>query len=149
MRHELMTGLLPLPATLFALLALSLPLIAGCPGDRPTDETPEGAMTLFLDATKISDRQKAYDLLAPSSQEALRARAARASKQGGRTVGPEEMLATERFVSRWEITDLDSEENGETAVVTASGSEEDQRARITLERVDGHWRVVLPLGDEE
>ena len=44
-------------------------LAAACSDDTPTDETPDGALTLFLQKMKRRDRKGAYDLLAKSSRE--------------------------------------------------------------------------------
>lgn len=137
-------GLKSWPAWL-AVLGLVSTLAAGCPGGRPTDETPEGALTLFLEAMIQGNGPRAVELLDPDAQRGLAERAAEASRQAGRTLEPADVLAVERFVTNWEIARMTTEETGDSAVVTATGSVEGQRAEVRMRRVEGRWRVVLPL----
>jgi hypothetical protein len=126
-----------------AALCWCLPL-AGCPGDRPEASQPEGALSLFLQAMRTGDRERAYALLAPTTQEELTQRAQQATREGGRTIEPAEMLAVERFVQRWEPQEMTSRVEGTRAVVTVRGPDE-QRAEVTLVKVEAQWRVLLPL----
>jgi hypothetical protein len=134
--------------TAAALCCLGALAIVGCPGKRPTDETPDGALTLFLEAMKRGDRNEAYRLLSPENQRELGVRASTASKQAGRTLEPSEMLVVDRFVTRWEISRMTAEVEGDSAVVTATGGDEDQRALVQMQKAEGRWRVILPLGDD-
>ena len=135
-----------LMATQVAAAVIAL-LTSGCPGDRPTDETPDGALRLFLEAMDQGDRNGAYELLAPETRHELERRAAEASRQAHHQLEPAEMIAVERYAVRWEISRLTPAEHGDRAVVTVTRSEESQRAEVELRREDGHWRVILPLGD--
>lgn len=128
-----------------ALLALTVALASGCTSDEPTDATPEGALRLFIQSMRRYDRDQAFSLLAPASQNELRQRATEASRQAGREIEPAEMLIVERFVSRWEISEMQAETDGDRATITALGAEPSQRAEVELRRVDGHWRLLLPL----
>ncbi len=135
-------------STLVALiLVLSALLLAACPGDRPTEDTPEGALTLFLQAVQLGDRARAFELLIPEVQDELRRRARDASRQAGHTIEPREMLAVERFALRWDIDQREARIDGDRAVVTITGTEDGQRAEVELRQVDGKWRVVLPLSE--
>jgi len=127
----------------FALIALLL--LSACPGHGPTDATPEGAVEQLLTAMRFRDREEAYGLLAPETQRELQRRAREATEQAGRTIEPREMLAAERFLLRWELGRMTSEVSGDDATVTVTGAQEGQRAEVRTKRVDGHWRVILPL----
>lgn len=120
-------------------------LLPACPGRGPTDDTPEGAVSLFLEAMRFQERGDGYRLLAPATRRELEARARAASEESGQTVAPETMLAVERFALRWELGRMSSSIDGDRATVTVTGSEEGQRAEVEAVRVGGHWRVVLPL----
>lgn len=121
------------------------PIITACSNRGPTDESPEGALQLFLSAMRSRDRAAAYELLAPASQQVLRQRAEQATEQGGRDFDPADMLAVERFVMRWDVRDTEASIRGEEATVTVTGESEAQRAEVELRNVDGHWRVLLPI----
>lgn len=138
------------PEVTFAAIATCVCALAwSCAGEGPTDDTPDGALQLFLDSVNPTkrefDRELAYKLLAPDTQRELTKRAALASKQGKRTFEPQDMLVIERYVQRWQIKRMESDVQGDRAKVTAHGDEASQTAIVDLERVDGHWRVVLPL----
>jgi hypothetical protein len=126
-------------------LAMSATLVLGCSNRGPTDDTPEGALRLFIDAMRMRDRAAAYALLAPASQQELQSRAQTATKQGGRSFAPDEMLVAERFVLRWEIARMEEDIQGNRATVTVTGAETSQSAEVELQRVDGRWRVILPI----
>jgi hypothetical protein len=130
---------------LLGAICLASALAAGCPNRAASDETPEGALTIFLAAMNDGDRGRAYDLLDPDAQRVLRERASRASREAGQELAPSEMLAVDRFVLRWDIYRMTSRIEGDEAQVEATGNVEGQRATVDLRRVDGRWRVVLPL----
>ena len=129
--------------------AIAAAALMACADEGPTDETPEGALSLFLasvnPAERTFDRERAYKLLAPENQQELSKRAAKASKVDGRSFEPSEMLVIERFVQRWPIKNMESEIDGDRAKVTAHGDKASQEAVVDLKRVDGRWRIVLPM----
>ena len=129
-------------ASLVALLWLGA---AACPGDGPSDRTPEGAVQLFVDAMRARSRDAAFALLAESSRRALEERARTASEQSGTEVTAAEMLAVERFVMRWELGRMTARVDGDRATVVVTGAEDSQRAEVALVREDSRWRVVLPI----
>ena len=120
-------------------------LLGACPGRVPTDQTPEGAVQLLLDAMRLRDAERAHDLLAAPTRTELARRARQASAEAGRTLAPAEMLAVERFVLRWELGRMRSSIEGDRATVTVAGAESSERAELSCLRENGRWRVVLPL----
>lgn len=138
------------PEVVFAVIAISACSFAwSCAGEGPTDDTPEGALQLFLNSVNPTkrefNREQAYKLLAPDTQRELTKRAGVASKQGKRTFEPQDMLIIERFVQRWQVKRMEADVQGDQAKVTAHGDETSQKSTVDLERVDGHWRIRLPL----
>ncbi|MEM9190663.1 MAG: hypothetical protein AAGF12_15870 [Myxococcota bacterium] len=128
---------------------------------EPTDETPAGALTLFLRAMDRSERdaaglRDAYELLDRESRAALQERADLANSSGvsGRRFQPWEMLVRGRFhlrfVPRSEDGIREIIEEGQARVIV-TGNRDGQRADIPMVREDGRWKVVLnlpPLLDE-
>jgi hypothetical protein len=138
------------------LLVITLVLVAGC-GGAPTDDTPSGAVRLFVAAMErsVDDRrglEQAYHLLSETTRERLVARARMTSALGAAEREPWEMLvegtAHPRFAPRpggfREHVDASDPDH---AVVTVSGSEAGQVAEIPVVREDDGWRVVLEVPD--
>lgn len=132
-------------------LGLGCALAPGC-GGAPTDDTPTGAVELFLEAMERSDwdadaRRTAYGLLAADAQNALDARADRANALSHDVLEPWEMLAQGRYRLRFTPIASGYREHieGERATVTVHGVSEGQRANVPLVREDGHWRIVLEI----
>ena len=120
-------------------------------GDEPSDDTPTGALLLFLDAMDRSSwddgaLEIAYGLLASDAREQLRARAERASSLSHREFEPWEMLPQGRFRRRFSARrGLRERIDGEHAVVTVLGSREGEHADVPLVREGEAWRVVLDI----
>lgn len=131
--------------TAFVLFAL------GC-ADEPTDETPEGALRLFLVAMDRSEyesraRAEAYELLSEDSRRALEERSKRATALARRPFEPWEMMAQGRYRLRFQARPgdgIEAEIDGDRAEVVVRG-EEGQVARVPMVREDGRWRIVLVL----
>jgi len=128
-----------------AAAAILVAALAACEQEEPTDETPEGAVRLLVGSLQARDGDAAYALLAPETRRELARRARAASLQAGRTVAPSEMIAVERHVPRWEIRDVAADGQGDRADVVVRGAAATERAVVQAVRVDGRWRVVLPL----
>jgi len=120
----------------------------------PSDETPEGAVRLFLDAMERSEREpealrEAYALLAGPSRLALLERAHLAGSLGGRQFDPWEMIVRGRsrrsFAIREGVSGMRASIDGDEATVTVSEDDGEQRARIPLLREDGRWRVLIDI----
>lgn len=125
-------------------------LVAAC-SDAPSDTTPAGALTLFLEAmdrgahddTSLAD---AYRLLCGEAREALTHRAREATALGGgRDFEPWEMLAQGRFRPHFTPHTMRERVQGDTATVIVTGVQAGERAEVPLRREDGHWCVVLAL----
>jgi hypothetical protein len=128
-----------------ALLLTAFFLAACSEDDEPSDETPDGALKLFIRAMRVGDRENAYRLLAPDTQRQLQGLASQASQQIGRTVEPAEMLAVERFALRWQLSGMSVRASGDRATVIVQGSGDTERAEVETVRVDNRWRVALPI----
>lgn len=148
----------PVPRS--AAFFLGLVLAAGC-SSPPTDETPSGAVRLFLDAIWSSESldadddrvvlTTAYELLDHDSRDHLTRDARLAGALGGRTREPWEMLAAgasrmvvvpRRNGGMREVIDP----GGQGATVTVTG-EDGTTADVRLVLEDGRWRVMLEVPD--
>ena len=134
-------------------LGLALFALAGC-SDEPTDDTPTGAVRLFLQAMQRSADdpsalEDAYRLLARPARRALAERAHAAGALGGREFAASEMLVRGRFRQRFTPRPggrgLTESIDGDRATVTVIAEDGDRRAEIPLVREDGGWRIVLEL----
>jgi len=119
----------------------------------PSDDTPTGALQLFVAAMDRSEwddnaLRDAYALLSPAARDALRVRAEEAGSLSGREFDPWQMLAQGRFRLRFAPRPGDGMEErveGERAVVVVSGSRPDHRAEVPMLLENGRWRVDLVL----
>jgi hypothetical protein len=136
------------------LLVLLLLACAGC-GGAPTDDTPAGAVRLFVDAMERSNADRrgledAYHLLSETTRERLVARARMTAALGAAEREPWEMLvegtAHVRFAPRpgGFREHLDASDP-DRATVTVTGSQSGQIAEIPLVREENGWRVVLEV----
>lgn len=126
---------------------------SGC-ADVPSDETPSGALRLFVAAMERSEGdpdalREAYALMAPSSRRALQERAHLAASLGGREFQPWEMLVRGRFRRSFAFGDgaraMRERIHGDRATVTVSAEEGARSARVPLVREDGRWRVLVEI----
>ena len=135
-----------------SLPALLLVAAAAC-SDAPTDETPSGALRLFLSAMDRSEwdeeaLREAYDLLSPDARRALEERAHMASTLSGRTFEPWEMLVQGRFRLRFAPRrggGMVERIDGERAIVVVNGSRGGERAEVPMVEEEGRWRVDLDV----
>ena len=119
----------------------------------PTDETPSGALRLWLAAMdragqEPSARREAYALLASPARRRLRERAELATSLAGRDFHPWDMLAEGRYRLRFapkEPGGMRERISGERAVVIVTGSREWQVAEVPMRLERGKWRVDLAL----
>lgn len=130
----------------------ALVAVAGC-SSAPTDESPSGALTLFLEAMSRSewDREalrEAYGLLSPQAREGLEERAEMASTLSGRDFEPWDMLPQGRFRLRFAPRrhgGMVERIEGDRAVVVVTGSRDGERAEVAMVREGDGWRVDLEL----
>jgi len=132
-----------------AAITLILLSLSAC-SSEPTDETPAGALTLFLEAMEKSDwddtaRADAYALLSPEARTALEERAERSNALSRREFEPWEMLAQGRFRLRFTPASTEVRVNGDEATVTVLGRREGERADVPMVREGERWRVHLIL----
>ena len=127
--------------------------LAAC-SPAPSDETPTGALRLFLRAMEESGSdstalESAYGLLDEHARQALEQRARDAGAlANGREFEPWEMLAQGRYRVRFAYAEYGSMReriDGERAIVTVEGASGTDRAEVPLVREAGRWRVVLAI----
>ncbi|MGE0789666.1 MAG: hypothetical protein AB7S26_28595 [Sandaracinaceae bacterium] len=127
--------------------------LAACT-DVPTDETPSGALRLFLDALERAEREPAamedaFWLLDEATRESLAERARLAGSLGGPELEPWEMIVRGRY--RLSFTPAPGTQgmreriDGTDATVVVTEAEGSRRAEVPLVNEDGHWRVRLSL----
>lgn len=125
----------------------------GCT-EVPSDDTPSGAVRLFLEAMARAEHdpaavEEAYALLAEDSRRALAERAHLASSLGGRPLEPWEMIVRGRFRQSFSPArgsrGMRETIDGETATVVVESDEGDRRAEVRLILEEEGWRVVLDL----
>jgi len=149
LEHAAIVAPVTVPTTLRAFL-LGLVLL-GC-AESQEDDTPAGALMLFLEAmdqgTGDSDAlQTAYTLLDRGARTALHLRAAKAQTLAGRTYHPWQMLAEGRFRLKFapERHRMRAKIDGERATVAVSDARGEQTVQVPMVREDGAWRVVLEV----
>lgn len=137
----------------FRVLAVIVVVLAcGC-AREPTDETPEGALELFLEAMgraadDPSARAAAYALVAPETQRKLSERARLASSLSSRRFEPWEMIAEGRYRLRFtplEVGGFSARVSGDRAIVLVRGERSSDRAEVPMVRSAGRWRVFLSI----
>ncbi len=120
----------------------------------PSDETPSGALRLFLEAmdrsaSDSSALEEAYALLDRRARAQLAERARMASALGGgRDFEPWEMLVPGRFRLRFAPARrkaMRDRIDGNRATVTVLGAAAGERAEVPMVREGKHWRVALEL----
>jgi hypothetical protein len=120
-------------------------LLGGCRGE---DGTPEGTVRLFIRAAEESNAAEVYRLLAPGSREVLERQTQVANVQvgGGPRFRPEHLLAAGQALSRHEpsVVRVISVE-GDKARVTVEDAKRQVKEVLDLVRVNGSWRVVMPV----
>lgn len=126
----------------------------GACSPAPSDETPTGALRMFLRAMELAGSdpaalREAFGLLDASARQALEQRALDASAlANGRVFEAWEMLAQGRYRVRFahaEYGSMRERIDGERATVTVLGTDGTSRAEVPLVREAGHWRVVLVI----
>jgi hypothetical protein len=125
----------------FAVLAI------GC-DDAPTDETPSGALELFLSAMERSEQdpealREAFGLLYAPARRSLHRRAHFAASAGGGDLEPWEMLVQQRSRAS-DVARMRERIAGERAVVVVT-RRDGGTVEVPLVREQGRWRVVLEL----
>jgi hypothetical protein len=134
------------------LLVLVL-ILSGC-SNAPTDETPRGALRLFLSAMERSEHdpeasREAYALLSASTRRSLASRSHFVNSLGGSELEPWDMLVRGHF--RTNFTPIEGPRGmreriqGARATVSVQNERGDHRAEVPLVREDGRWRIVLAI----
>ncbi|MBX3273228.1 MAG: hypothetical protein KF729_23385 [Sandaracinaceae bacterium] len=130
-----------------------LSLASGC-ADVPTDETPSGAVRMFVAAMERSEAEpealrEAYALLSASSRRGLVQRSHLAASLGGRELPPWEMLVRGRFRRSFPFRESASAMreaiDGDSATVTVRSEDGERTAVVPLVREDGRWRIVVDI----
>ena len=137
----------------YATLVIACGLLAVACSSAPSDETPSGALLMFLSAMERSDYnqealREAYALLSKDAREALEARAEMTNALSGRDFEPWQMLAQGRFRLRFaprQEDGLSERIDGDRAVVVVTGSRDGERAEVPMALEDGEWRVDLDI----
>jgi hypothetical protein len=135
-----------------ALVCALVAVAAGC-DEAPDDRTPSGALLRFLEAMEQSTRdpralEQAYHLLAPTTREALAARAARAESLAGREMHPWEMIVQDHFRMRVPLEgrrDLTERIDGARATVVVRDGKGEPMAEVPMVQEGDRWRVHLEI----
>lgn len=134
-----------LAAVASALAAMALAAAVAGRSCRVTQPGPEAAVRDMLQAAKTGDRDLVYELLGDATRERLAAEARRATDLVGasRRYAAKDLISigsSDGVADPSDITVL--EERGDHAVVevvSAAG-----RARVSLIKAQGRWRIDLP-----
>lgn len=145
--------MLRLPALVLLSIVSLLLSASGCTG-APHDDTPSGAVRLFVAAMERSTEDRrgledAYRLLSQDTRERLVRRARQAAALGAAERQPWEMLvegtAHLRFTPRpGGYREQPDPEDAERATVLVLGAD-DESAAIPLVREAGGWRIILEV----
>lgn len=128
-----------------ALAALALLGAVAC-GDA-AGRTPEKAARAFLEAAADGQTEQLFALLAPTSRALLQQLANRATAEAGgqRRLKAQDLLVLGFGRPRLEVSGVAlSYADRERAQVRLISQGERGTELLDLQRVDGHWRVVLP-----
>ena len=135
-------------------LALVLLVVVGACKPKPENVTPAGAVrelfaSLEAMATDPARSKDALALLGPTTSKNLEARAQRASKVEGRTIGAGEYLAGVRYLPRSRTAKYTTALNasGDVAEVAALDESGRELTHLTVVKRGELWRVELPLPD--
>jgi hypothetical protein len=135
-------------------LSILIALAAIACSDVPTDETPRGAVRLFLSAMERSEHddealREAYALLSAPTRRDLQERAHLATSFGADQLEPWEMLVRggfrQTFTPAPGSRGMRERIDGAEATVVVRNEAGDRRAEVPLVRESGRWRVVLTL----
>ena len=134
-------------------ILLALLVAAASCSDVASDETPIGAVRLFLDAMQRAQLdpaavREAYALLASPTRRALMERAHLAGSLGGREFQPWEMLVRGRYRQTYPVRDgsgMRESIQGSNATVTVREENGSRSSTIALRLEDGHWRLVIDV----
>lgn len=135
--------------------ALLLPiLLASACSDLPSDETPRGAVRLFLSAMARTEEdpaalREAYGLLSASTRRALVERERFAESLGASELYPWDMLVRGRhrpsFAPARGARGMREQVDGDSAIVVVTNEAGTRTAEVPLVREDGRWRIVLSI----
>jgi hypothetical protein len=133
-------------------LAIALGVAVAACSRKPPEATPEGAVREFTErikrtGTDSSAAKTAFDLLAKATRDNLSERAHRYTAASGKHIAPEEMLAPQSYIERFEPHEFKSRVVGSRALVTIKGATPEQTAEISCVFQDNGWRIELPIPD--
>lgn len=142
---------------MFRSALVTLLLFASACSSLPTEKTPAGALSLFLEAMgeatdDPSARRRAYALLAPETRHLLTRRARLAGALSARQFEPWEMIVEGRYRLRFrprEVRGFEARVDGDRAIVVVHGEQPSERAEVPMVRESGNWRVYLDVPDIE
>lgn len=141
----------------FRLVVVMLVVLASACSSAPSDTTPEGALSLFLEAMGEAEddpnaRERAYALLARETRQRLASRARLAGALSSRQFQPWEMIVEGRYRLRFrprESRGFEERIHGDRAIVIVRGEGRSERAEVPLVREAGKWRVYLHVPESE
>lgn len=128
-------------------------LASGC-SDLPSDETPRGAVRLFLSAMARSEEdpaalREAYGLLSEPTRRALVERERFAESLGASELHPWDMIVRARhrpsFAPARGARGMRERIDGDSATVVVTNEDGSRTAEVPLVREDGRWRIVLSI----
>jgi hypothetical protein len=128
--------------TLLAVVAGTL-LLAGCSGRG--GHSPEGAVQLFIAATRTGDRTSVYQRLGPRTRERMKALQEATRRTGGRlVVKPEDFLSVGWAPPAWEPAGTRTLRKDDTSAVVEVYSAAGDRHPVQLVREGDEWLIELP-----
>ena len=121
----------------------------------PTERTPAGALSLFLESMGEAEdnpaaRARAFSLLSRDTRESLAQRARLAGALSGRRFAPWEMIVEGRYRLRFrprERRGFETRVQGNHAIVVVHGEGRSERAEVTMVREADKWRVQIHVPD--
>jgi len=128
-----------------ALAAMALAAAVAGRSCRVRPPGPEATVSELVQAAKAGDRDAVYELLTPATRGRLDAEAKRATDLvGGAVRYTAKYLMLIAGTDRGKPTDITVlEHHGDRATIEVVAPE--GRSRVELVRIDGKWRVDLPL----
>lgn len=135
-----------LAATASVVAAMALAAAVAGRGCQVDENTPEGVVASFIQASRADDRETLYQLLGPKTRAWLDDAARRATDLAGgaKRFGPLDMIGVSENTSVTSSAEIAvdelSEQTAKVELVNASG----QRSELHLVEIDGQWRIELP-----
>jgi len=135
-----------LAAAASVVAAMALAAAVAGRGCRVDENSPEGVVASFVQASRADDRDTLYQLLGPQTRAWLDDAARRATDLAGgaKRFSPLDMIGISENTHITPSTEVVVKErrDGQARVELVSPS--GQRSELRMVEIDGHWRIELP-----